>query len=96
MAYGSLDELRAASGLPLRLRLRVDPEAHGAIVEAIGRDFVLSRAADGHLDFICGSQDKMTVVRRVARLNGVVRDVDILVPRLDEVYAHFVGTEKAL
>ena len=43
------------------------------------------------MDFLCDTADKMAViVRRVAKLNGVVEDLDILAPRLEDVYAHFV------
>jgi Cu-processing system ATP-binding protein len=91
VAFGSLDELRLASRLPLRLRLKVTPDAVGAIAEEIGDSFALEKVEDGTMDFICHTADKMTVVRRVAKLNGVVRDLDILAPRLEDVYAHFVA-----
>ena len=94
VAFGPLDELRAASHLPVRLRLRVEPDAVGSIAEEIGRDFALDSVAEGVMDFVCGTRDKMAIVRRVAKLNGVVRDVDILPPRLDEIYRHYVGEEK--
>ena len=91
VAFGSLDELRRASRLPLRLRLKVTPDAVGAIAEEIGDSFALEKVEDGAMDFICDTADKMTVVRRIAKLNGVVRDLDILAPRLEDVYAHFVA-----
>ena len=43
------------------------------------------------MEFLCGPSDKMTIVRRVAKLNGEVRDLDISPPGLEEVYQHFVG-----
>ena len=93
VACGSMDDLRAASRLPFRLRLRVQPDAVGAVSEAVGGAFSLTDVHDGVMDFTCDSADKMTIVRRVAGLDGVVRDVDILPPRLDEIYAHYVGGE---
>jgi len=95
VAFGSLDELRRASGLPVRLRLEVRPEAVGAIAEEIGGEFALSRVEGGVMDFHCATADRMAIVRRVARLNGVVRDVDIRPPRLDDLYLHFVGPGSA-
>ena len=94
VAFGSLDELRQASRLPFRLRLQVRAEAVGSIVEAIGRDFVPDKIDGGAIDFLCPAPDKMAIVRRVARLNGVVQDLDILPPRLEEVYAHFVDERR--
>ena len=93
VAFGSLDELRRASCLPLRLRLTVTPDSVGAIAEAVGGGFALQKVEGGTMDFICGTSDKMAVVRRLAKLNGVVRDLDIQPPRLAEIYAHFVAEE---
>lgn len=96
VAFGPLDDLRNASRLPYRLRLQIRPEAIGGIAEAIGHGFQLNRVEGTVVDFICDSQDKMAIVKRVARLNGEVKDVDILPPRLDEIYAHYVGEGRPL
>jgi len=94
-AFGTLDELRTSSHLPYRLRLQVQVDSVGAIAEAIGRDFALDRVDGGVMDFVCPMPDKMAIVRRVAALNGVVRDVDILPPRLEDIYAHFVDERRS-
>ena len=94
-AFGTLDQLRQAARLPLRLRLTVTPDSVGAIAQAVGSDFALDRVNGGTLDFLCHTADKMTIVRRLAKLNGVVRDLDIQAPRLEEIYAHF-GTEESV
>ena len=91
VAAGTLEALRRASGLPHRLRLQVGPEAAGGIAETIGRDFALTGVENGRMEFVCNGADKMTIVRRVAALNGVIKDVDFLPPRLEEIYAHFVA-----
>ena len=57
----------------------------------MGGHYRLDRIEAGVMDFVCDGQDKMTILRRVAALNGVIQDVDIVAPRLDEIYAHFVG-----
>ena len=91
VAQGTLAELQQRSALPVRLRLRVAPETAGRVAETIGHDFTLRRAEDGDLEFVCGPRDKMAIVRRLAKLNGEVRDLDICPPRLEEIYQHFVG-----
>ncbi len=91
VAFGSLDDLRQESRLPVRLRLSVRPDATGSIAEEIGQEFALDRVDNGVMDFVCDSSDKMAIVRRVAKLNGVIQDVDILPPRLEEIYSHYVG-----
>lgn len=90
VAFGSLDDLRHTSALPYRLRLSVTPESSGSIVESLGRNFLLERNDDGHLEFVCSARDKMNILRSVAKLNGVVRDVDIQAPRLEEIYGHYM------
>jgi Cu-processing system ATP-binding protein len=94
-AFGTLDALRRSSHLPYRLRLQVQVDSVGAIAEAIGRDFALDRVDGGVMDFVCPMPDKMAIVRRVAALNGVVRDVDILPPGLEDIYAHFVDERRS-
>ena len=93
-AFGSLDELRRASGLPLRLRLTVRPDAVGATADAVGGGFALDKVEGGTMDFICDTADKMAVVRRLAKLNGVVRDLDIRPPGLEDIYAHYLSEER--
>jgi Cu-processing system ATP-binding protein len=95
-AFGPLGDLREASRLPFRLRLKVKPDTIGGVAEAIGRDFTLDRMEDGIADFVCDSRDKMAIVRRLAKLNGEVRDIDILPPGLEEIYAHYVGGGRPL
>ena len=90
-AFGPLAALREASQLPYHLRLTVEPGATGEIAEEIGGTFSLKGVEAGVMNFVCGGQDKMAILRRVAALNGVVHDVDVVPPRLDEIYAHFVG-----
>jgi Cu-processing system ATP-binding protein len=94
VAHGRMEELRAAAGLPVRLRLKVAPDAVGGIAEEIGSEFALAQCSGGVMDFLCDTHDKMAIVRRVAKLNGVIRDVEILPPGLEEIYAHFVEPEK--
>ncbi len=90
-AFGPLEALRSASRLPMRLRLAVRPEAAGRIAQSMGAGYRLDRSEAGVMDFVCNGEDKMTILRRVSAFNGVVEDVDILPPRLEEIYAHFVG-----
>ncbi len=94
VAFGSLDELRRASRLPVRLRLKVFPDQVGAIAEAVGGSFTLDRVEEGTMEFICDTADKMAIVRRVAKLNGVIQDLDIQPPQLEEIYAHFVAEDE--
>jgi len=93
VAFGPLQELRQSTGLPVRLRLTVRPGAAAGIARDVGRDFAVAAIDGDAVEFVCDTADKMAIVRRVAHLNGEVRDMDILPPHLDQIYAHFVTRE---
>ena len=92
---GTLDELRAKASLPVRIRLMVDPGTAAAVAERVGNGISLSKVNDRTVDLHCLNGDKMTVVRRIGELGQPVNDLDIVPPRLDQVYAHFAGEEEA-
>lgn len=94
-AFGSLESLRRRSNLPYRLRFAVDPEAAGAVTEEMGSAYRVAHVEHGVIEFTCATDDKMQIVRKVASLNGAVQDVDILPPRLNEIYRHFMAGEAA-
>ena len=93
---GTLDELRAKASLPVRIRLIVDPGTAATVADRIGNGITLSKVNDHTVDLHCLNGDKMTVVRRIGELGQPVNDLDILPPRLDQVYAHFAGEEETL
>ncbi len=90
-AFGTLADLRIASGLPFKLRAQVAPEAVGNLAEAMGDAFILEQVQGGTVYFRCPQPDKMAILKHVAKLNGLIEDLDVLPPRLEEVYDHFVG-----
>ena len=94
LVCGTLDELRARASLPVRIRLTVDSGTAASVAERMGNGIRLSKVNDHTVDLHCFNGDKMTVVRRIAELGGPVNDVDIVPPRLDQVYAHFAGEEE--
>ena len=94
LVCGSLAELRARASLPVRVRLIVEPGTAATVAERIGAGITLSKVNDHTVELHCLNGDKMTVVRRIAELGQPVNDVEILPPRLDQVYAHFAGEEE--
>jgi len=95
-AYGTLDELRRAAKLPVRIRVVVQSGMAASIAQGIGAKVKLLKVNDTMVDLSCGAGDKMDVVRQIASLGRPVTDVDIAPPNLDEVYAHFVGNGRPL
>ena len=96
VACGTLDELRRAAKLPVRIRVTVQPGTAASIAHDIGAKANLRKVNDTMVDLTCVVGDKMDVVRQIAALGGPVTDVDIVPPSLEEVYAHFVGDGRPL
>jgi len=91
LANGSLEELRNIAQLPVRLRLRL---GNGAPPEWLYRD---GHAVEGGWwELSCGLDQKMDVLRQAAAANGAIRDIEISMPSLDEVYAHFLESGAAV
>ena len=86
---GSLDELRELARLPVRIRVSVDPGETTAVAETIGGHFALEKVNDRTVDVACPGIDKMRAVRHIAGLDGPVQDIEIMPPRLEEIYAYF-------
>lgn len=94
IALGTLDELRREAGLPVRMRVFVTPGEAGAVAGRIGDGITLNKVNEQTVDLSCIPGDRMMVVRRLADIGATVRDVDIAVPRLEEIYAHFTGEDR--
>ncbi|MGC2857752.1 ABC transporter ATP-binding protein [Novispirillum sp. DQ9] len=96
-ASGTLENLRARAGLPVRLRVSTTGAAAvvaALVTERLGGLPVVAvepRALTLH----CAPVDKMAALRAVTALGEAVRDVDIQLPSLDDVYAHFTGIRLA-
>jgi Cu-processing system ATP-binding protein len=86
-AWGTLDELRAAASLPIRIRLST-PQGAAPVAERLG-GLALGQVNDRSVELSCPLPDKMAVLRHIAGLGGVVEDVDIQMPSLDDIYVHF-------
>jgi Cu-processing system ATP-binding protein len=90
IAYGSLDELRQSSSLPVRVRLQV---ADGISSVAVGRTIGIPADIDRQqIAFTCAPAAKMELLRRAAGCAHVV-DVEVLPPTLDSLYASFMGAK---
>jgi Cu-processing system ATP-binding protein len=54
-----------------------------------------TRLAGGVVEMICANDDKLEMVRRIARIGTPLDDIEIVQPSLDEMYAHFLRQEAA-
>ena len=89
VASDSLSGLRAGTALPVRIRLDVRPEAKGQVAAALR-----ARPVNGHaVELFCAQDAKMAVLARIGGLGDAVRDLDISLPSLEEIY-RFYGEER--
>lgn len=91
VAQGSLDELRAQAGLPVRITVRPGDGGAERIVARLRPLAAPARPADGRIVLGCAPADKLAVLRAIVDLGPIVRDVEIASPGLDEIYASFTG-----
>lgn len=87
LAFGTLEELRAQVGLPLRIRVR-GPADPTVLAQGLnGQGILLQRVTGGHLELSGPPAAKLDVLRVLLDSPGV-EDIDLLPPSLESVYAH--------
>ncbi|WP_435103984.1 ABC transporter ATP-binding protein [Arhodomonas sp. AD133] len=94
LASNTLPELCRQAGLPVRIRVDIDPARIDDAVEASGGHLLADHA--GGIDIAVRVEDKLDAVRGLTRLeDGLVRDLQIHPPSLEAVYAHYSAGEGA-
>ena len=91
LAMGSIDELRAEAGLPLRINARGDWSVPPAAWPEGVRPLT---AADGRLELEVAPGAKMQALRQLAG-DAAVSDLEIQPPTLEHLYTHFSSREAA-
>ena len=91
VASGTLDELYQQAALPVRLRISVTPGEASSVAERLGSEVKIGEVNNQSLNLSCINGEKMPLIRRISDLGEVVNDMQIMPPRLDEVYSHFMN-----
>ena len=91
IANGTLDELYQQAALPVRIKISVTPGKAGSVAERLGSEIKINKVNDQYLNLTCFNGDKMPLIRRISDLGEVVNDLQIMPPKLDEVYSHFMN-----
>ncbi len=95
VACGTLEALREAADLPIRVRVTVTPGEAGRFAERIGAFGDVRSVNNRTVDLTCLGSDKMTIVRQLASMGDSVQDIDIRPPMLEEIYQHFAAGDTA-
>ncbi|MDH5387825.1 MAG: ABC transporter ATP-binding protein [Gammaproteobacteria bacterium] len=93
VASGTLNELYDLAALPIQLRIAVHAGESNSIAERLGSEVKISDINNQSLNISCLSEDKMPLIRRISEFGEVIEDMQIMLPRLDEVYSHFMNGE---
>jgi Cu-processing system ATP-binding protein len=92
VAFGDIEELRLAAGLPVTVHVSGDASA---IATTLDGSFVKSVRSNGRsIDIDCAAKDKMALLRLLASAGEACADVEIHPPSLHDLYLHF-GTKDA-
>lgn len=91
VADDTLANLSTKAGLPVKLRLR----ATEAQADQLALDTGGCRINGASVEILCTPQDKMAELRRIAALGDVVVDLDMVPPRLEDLYRHYSKEEQS-
>lgn len=89
-AHGRLDELRARSGLPVQVRIVMRSGSENVLVTALRDRYCYEQSAPGVFQILCDREEKTRLVHRLFEAAGEhIVDLDIMPPRLDDLFMHF-------
>jgi len=88
MACGTLTDLRIAAHAPVRIRVRTRNGRAAEVADQLaGAD--IKQVNGQAIEFRCPAEDKMALVRRISELGIDIEDMEIDMPGLDQLYAHY-------
>ena len=93
VACGTLAELSRQTALPVVVRLRVAAGHVSDVAERLASLGEIQRVNERGIDLSCLGTGKMVLFRQITSLGEVIEDVDVLPPRLDDIYNHFMENQ---
>lgn len=91
VAHDTLAALSARAGLPTSLRIRARDGTADALAAQIGG----ARINGASIEILCAADQKMAQLRKVAEMGDAVVDIDVTPPRLEDLYRHYSGEDRA-
>lgn len=91
VASGSLEQLYEQATLPVRIKISVAQGQASHVAERMGSDVNISDINNQSFSLSCFKDEKMPLIRHISSLGDVVNDMQIMPPRLDELYTHFMN-----
>jgi len=91
VATGTLDELYQQAALPVRLKISVAAGEASSVAERLGSEVNIGKVNNQSISLSCFKEEKMPLIRHISSLGDVVQDMQVMPPRLEEVYSHFMN-----
>jgi Cu-processing system ATP-binding protein len=88
VASGTIDELRTASALPVRIRVKAGPGAQATLAEAVGGLAEVQRINGQSVELVCAPDRHVAILRRVGALEAI-ETVEVRPPHLENIYAFY-------
>ncbi len=85
VACDALARLRDEAGLPVRLRVTASGERAADLQARIGGE----RLNGASVEVLCPPSEKMARLAEIAGLGGLVADLDVAQPSLEDIYRHY-------
>jgi Cu-processing system ATP-binding protein len=93
VANATLGELRRATQLPSRIVLTLAGAASADRAAELARGASMRLINPHVVEFLCPERDKLDLVRRIIAEGGNIADLEVVPPGLNELYAHFLGSQ---
>ncbi|MEH6580887.1 MAG: ABC transporter ATP-binding protein [Halioglobus sp.] len=90
LACGTVSELLEQAGLPIFVHLKTKPGSAGEVARQMAPVGEVHTLQGDRFELLCTGSGKMELIRRIASLGEHVEDMNIVPPRLDEIYNHFM------
>jgi Cu-processing system ATP-binding protein len=85
VANDSLAALRREAGLPIHIQVAARPDAVSDVAERLAGQ----RVNGVRVDLTCRHGDKLARLGQIAGLGGLIEDVEVIPPSLEDLYTHF-------
>ncbi len=85
VANDSLAALRREAGLPIHIQVAARPDTVGDVADRLSG----TRVNGVRVDLTCTHADKLSRLGQIAGLGGMIDDVEVIPPSLEDLYTHF-------
>jgi len=90
LACGTMPELLEQAGLPIYVQIKTAEAAVNSVALKMDWAGEVHALDERNLEIRCMGSSKMELIRRIAALGDTVEDINIVPPRLDEIYNHYM------